>query len=310
MFSNKISLMASIFVATVFISACQPQKSIQSDEHIEEVKAEEKNIELKGVIEKLNLNLPKCEDKNCPELSIERLSSNQFFVDQVIDSHIVEIFKQILDPEDLKDSMVQVENTASEINQENGLETAKQRLENQLIPYVQSFLQLDQEVKGLSVNHQISFMIKPKILNSTGPLATVVLNSSNYLGGAHGSSSQQYFNFDLESKKLVPLTEILEKDQLPKLEKQAYEAFKIWIVESELSTDVNEYEQVWKFKLADNYYLGKKGLILQYGEYEIGPYIVGLPRLTIPYDQLDGIVKAKYLPQSTVVASEVQATAK
>jgi len=301
MFSNKISLITSIFVATVFISACQPQEPVQSAEK-SELQSEKKEVELKGVIEKLNLNLPKCEDKNCPELSIERLSSNQFFVDQVIDQHIIEIFKQILDPEDLEDSMVKVEKSASDINAENINETAKQKLEYQLIPYIHSFLQLDQEVKELSANHKISFMIKPKILNSEGPLATVVLNSSNYLGGAHGSSSQQYFNFDLESKKLVPLTEILEKDQLPKLEKQAYEAFKTWIVESELSTDVNEYEQVWKFKLANNYYLGTHGLILQYGEYEIGPYIVGLPRLTIPYDQLNGIIKAKYLPQATATS--------
>lgn len=36
----------------------------------------------------------------------------------------------------------------------------------------------------------VSLMIKPKILNANLPLATVVLNSSSYLGGAHGSSSQ------------------------------------------------------------------------------------------------------------------------
>ena len=42
---------------------------------------------------------------------------------------------------------------------------------------------------------------------------------------------------------------------------------------------------------------------MQYGEYEIGPYSAGLPRLVIPYDQLDGILKAEYLPH-TQAASE------
>jgi hypothetical protein len=43
--------------------------------------------------------------------------------------------------------------------------------------------------------------------------------------------------------------------------------------------------------------LGEQVLILQYGEYEIGPYVVGLPRLVIPYDQLQEVLKKEYLPQ-------------
>lgn len=47
--------------------------------------------------------------------------------------------------------------------------------------------------------------------------------------------------------------------------------------------------------------------MLQYAEYEIGPYVVGLPRLTIPYDQLKGILKTQYFPVSDPVpASEAK----
>ncbi len=90
------------------------------------------------------------------------------------------------------------------------------------------------------------------------------------------------------------------------MERKAYEAFKQWVIASELSTNVQEYEQAWKFKLSENYYLGQQGLILQYAEYEIGPYVVGLPRLTIPYAELQGILKAAYLPV-TEAASEATA---
>ena len=82
------------------------------------------------------------------------------------------------------------------------------------------------------------------------------------------------------------------------LEKLAYEAFKKWVTDSQLSTNLEEYEQVWKFKLSDNYYLGKNGLILQYGEYEIGPYVAGLPRLEIPYTQLNKVLKKAYLSEN------------
>ena len=65
-----------------------------------------------------------------------------------------------------------------------------------------------------------------------------------------------------------------------------------------MADSVEEYEQAWKFSLSDNFYLSNQGLILQYAEYEIGPYVVGLPRLTLPYDQLQSILKPAYLPQS------------
>ena len=78
-----------------------------------------------------------------------------------------------------------------------------------------------------------------------------------------------------------------------------------WLISvAALAGSVDEYEQAWKFKLSENYYLGKDGLILQYAEYEIGPYVVGLPRLTIPYSQLQGILKKEYLPASEQSASE------
>ena len=151
-------------------------------------------------------------------------------------------------------------------------------------------------------------MVKPKILNAGQPLATVVLNSSSYLGGAHGSSSQQYYNFDLKTQKLVKLDDIIAAKQKAALQKKAHEAFKTWVMDSKLADSVDEYEQAWKFKLSDNYFLGKDGLILQYAEYEIGPYVVGLPRLTLPYDQLQGILKPQYLPAAAEApASEAKA---
>ncbi|MEK5794224.1 DUF3298 domain-containing protein, partial [Acinetobacter nosocomialis] len=122
----------------------------------------------------------------------------------------------------------------------------------------QTFLNLDKELKAISANHSISLMIKPKILNPGNPLATVVLNSTHYLGGAHGSTAQNYYNFDLDSKKLVKLDDIVLPKQKAQLEAKAHDAFKTWVIDSELATDVAEYEQAWKFKLTDNFFLTKQ----------------------------------------------------
>ena len=314
MLKNKSILAISILITTLGITACQPKKTEPEAVEPEQTQTEQQSLKLVGDTEKLNLSLPKCDGKNCPEISIERLNSNQAFIDQFIDQKIIQELAQILEiaPQQAVSEAAAIENAATAADAPTSnptaaaiaqVETLAQKLEKQTLPYVQSFLALDQELKALSSNHKISLMIKPKILNADQPLATVVLNSSSYLGGAHGSSAQQYYNFDLEKKKLVLLNDILLDKQRPQLERKAYEAFKQWVIASELSTNVQEYEQAWKFKLSENYYLGQQGLILQYAEYEIGPYVVGLPRLTIPYAELQGILKAAYLPV-TEAASE------
>lgn len=309
MLKNKTIFVMSTLAIAISLGACQP-KQTEKQEDSQQTQVDQQKVELVGNTEKLSLNLPECKDKNCPELDIERLNSNQKFIDQVIDQKILEILKEVVTLAPNEDHQ---ENSASAVEASSALsvknvKTPKMELEEKVAPYTKAFLDLDAEIKALSANHSINLMIKPKILNSDGSLVTVVLNSSNYLGGAHGSSSQTYFNFDLDTQKQVTLSDIVEKDKLKQLDAKAYEAFKAWIVESEIATNIDEYEQAWKFKLSDNFNLGKKGLILQYGEYEIGPYVVGLPRLVIPYDQLNGIIQAKYLPESTKVsnaASEV-----
>jgi hypothetical protein len=324
MLKNKTLFTISILASMMALSACQPkQTEPKEDPGQKQSTVEPEILKLTGDSEKLALVLPECDGNNCPEISIERLSSNQAFIDELIDQQILKQLSQIIDisptpkllnadqhaasTADLKD--IQVSDQANAAKPLATVETAKQKLEKQVTPYLVTFLALDKELKALSANHQISLMIKPKILNANLPLATVVLNSSSYLGGAHGSSSQRYYNFDLKQQKQVELNDLLAPNQKAHLEKKAHEVFKTWVLESKLANSVEEYEQAWKFTLSDNFYLSKQGLILQYGEYEIGPYVVGLPRLTIPYDQLQGILKKEYLPQAEVKDQAVAASA-
>lgn len=302
----------SILASAVLLSACQPKSNEPKEPTSPEVvQTEPEVLKLSGDTEKLKLVIPECEGKNCPEISIERLNSNQRFIDEWVDQQILQQLKNILSVDAIEPAKAtaasEAEVSASEPKKAlSTVTTPKQQLEQQIQPSMQTFLNLDKELKALSASHSISLMIKPKILNSGDPLATVVLNSSHYLGGAHGASAQRYYNFDLEQQTLVKLDDIIAEKQKAKLEAQAYEAFKVWVMESKLAKDVAEYEQAWKFILTDNFYLAKEGLILQYAEYEIGPYVVGLPRLMIPYAQLQGVLKPQYLPQVETAASEAQ----
>ncbi len=318
MLNQKSTLALSILVITLGLTACHKPDSKKAEPTVDQVAASQvpdTSLLLQGDTEKLKINLPECDGKGCPEFSVERLKTNQAFVDEIIDQAILKNLNQILDISQLiknkkaPDQQQSVSQASASEIQENSNQTPVQQLQDKVQPYANSFLDLDKELKTLGASSQIDIMVSPKILNADKPLATVVLNTSSYLGGAHGSSAQTYYNFDLETKKQVGLTQIIEKNQKAKLEQLVYQTFKAWVIDSKLATNITEYEQVWKFKLSDNFYLGKQGLILQYGEYEIGPYVVGLPRLTIPYDQLKGVLKAQYFPADMQVDQPSASTA-
>ena len=303
MLNQKSTLALSILVITLGLTACQKSDSKKAEPTVDQSAASQvpdTSMLLQGDTEKVKLTLPECNGNTCPEFSIERLKSNQAFVDETIDQAILDNLDKMLDIAQLskakKDADQQQTASQASASEVQVNKTPVQQLQERVQPYANSFLEMDKELKTLGASGQITISLSPKILNSDKPLATVVLNTSSSLGGAHGASAQTYFNFDLVSKKQVGLDQIIEANQKAKFEKLAHDAFKTWVIDSKLAESVNEYEQAWKFTLSDNFYLGKQGLILQYGEYEIGPYVVGLPRLMIPYDQLKGVLKSQYFP--------------
>lgn len=287
----------SILAGAILLAACQPKSEPkESQDKPTDPPAVQQTAEpiLRGETVKLQVTLPECKGNTCPDFTVERLQSNFPFIDQLLDQQILDQLSKMLDVVDADTAAASAPKTAE---QKTGLDTQAQA-------YANAFVKIDEELKALSSSHQISLMIKPKILQPKGKLATVVLNSSSYLGGAHGSTSQRYYNFDLANQKQIQLHDLLLPKQKATLDKLAHEAFKVWIVDAKLATDPKEYEQTWPFQVTDNFLLGEQGLILQYGEYEIGPYVVGLPRLVIPFSELQGVLKPEYLPKTdTPVAS-------
>lgn len=303
----------SVMLSTVMFMGCQPKPvEVPEEKPTEQQKTVvEETAKLTGQLQRLQWEMPSCKGNNCPDISIERLQTNYPFVDAYLDEQILKQLQGTVDL-DVTTSLKTLEQTAaSEVSGASNPAAqmaAKQVLEHKAAPYIQEFLRLDSELKALSASQHMSMMIKPNILNATSPLVTVVLNSSRYLGGAHGSSSQDYFHFDLDQKKRIELKDIIQKNQYKTLERKAYTAFQQWVADNELADNIQDYEQVWKFKLSQNFYLAKQGLILQYAEYEIGPYVVGLPRLEIPYSELQSILKTVYLPEAYQPQAENSAT--
>lgn len=330
---SAIKKWLAILGCTYLVSACDNQPPPKSQPEVQVKPENSENLvkpdlplQLQYQVESLTINSELCEAKACPEIKIHRISSNFEALDLAVDNYIygymsgflkgidlplgpTEIAKPAEQPQtplqqlQTRQTQTNVSTTAKDEQQD------KQILIQQITPYVNKFMRLAEEVKSLGSTSQLSVYIKPQVLNPKGPVTTVVINANNYIGGAHGSSAQQYINFELASKKVLNIESILQTGQRKALNDVVHQKFQNWVKETQQEVDFKLYENLWNFKLSDNFYLSPQGLIFQYAEYEIGPYAVGLPRLTVSYDELQTILKPQYLPVLTNITPSAQKAA-
>lgn len=119
---------------------------------------------------------------------------------------------------------------------------------------------------------------------------------SDYTGGAHGSHNIIYINFDPVQNKPLTLDSLIENGTSAKLTALGEQIFR---KDEKLSATEQLAEKYFfengKFVLPLNFYIGKNGLVFLYNAYEIKPYAAGTTELVIPFEQLQGILKPKYL---------------
>ncbi|MEB3753635.1 RsiV family protein [Acinetobacter sp. MD2(2019)] len=278
----------------LMLSACQKQQdhtASAASETTASAPAAVSKPTFSADVQPVGLSLPKCQGNACSEFKVQQLKSNVPFIDEQVNKAILDNLKEILDVSDLSASELSA--SQSQVNLQNQDEFTRA-----VAAYAADFVSLDQQLKKIGTSAQLSLNIEPKVMPSPEGLVTIQLNTDNFMGGAHGAASQQYLVFDLDQKKQLKLDDVLLKQQHAALEKLAYAQFKQWVMEQKLADNVKSYEQAWPFKLSDNFYFDDKGLNLQYGEYEIGPYVVGMPSFHLSYAQLNGIVKPQYLAKT------------
>lgn len=106
-----------------------------------------------------------------------------------------------------------------------------------------------------------------------------------YEGGAHGGMANSYYTYDKTTGKRI------EKVLNPKCVSK---------LQGEMKMQLCKYLECKPSELFDNLmlddktiplpkeqpYLSKDGVVLEYGQYEIGPYAIGMPTIVIPYDMV------------------------
>lgn len=235
----------------------------------------------------LNYTLPKTvtetcysrKDYTCPEITIKYAKSSQDWINNIINNRI----NQLL-PELQTGYGAESKNKPKKMSEGD----VKKLLDN----FAKS--QLKDIDEGSSLNYH--FEVEPKYLGHVGSVELFEITSYVYLGGAHGVGYAEYLMFDMDSRQQITLKDVLNSGQQTKFKALAYTEYKAWVKQSD--NDIKTFEQNWPFVMTDNAALTDKGITLTYQPYEIAPYAYGMPKLTVPYAKLKGIVKPKYLPQS------------
>ncbi|WP_460981278.1 DUF3298 and DUF4163 domain-containing protein [Spirosoma fluminis] len=120
---------------------------------------------------------------------------------------------------------------------------------------------------------------------------TVKYETYAYTGGAHPNSNLSFYTFDRETGRSLALNDIVaDTTALLGVVEKAFRK------QQELLPQYNLEERGYflrdgRFFLPANVGLAAKGMVFYYNPYEIAAYAVGPIEVTVPYEQLNGILR-------------------
>ncbi len=141
------------------------------------------------------------------------------------------------------------------------------------------------------VSERWDINLKAEISHISGNILTVAIEEYAYTGGAHGSSSLTYVNYNWQSKKELSGKDLISNwKKLTKIAEEKFRKDKGYKPNENLSKKGYFFED-GKFELTDNIGLTKEGLDIYFNSYEIAPYAMGPTSIKIPYAQISDILK-------------------
>ncbi len=222
--------------------------------------------------------LDNCNDNdNCPDIEVSYILTNHAWVNKLINQQINE---QIVSTKETNKTTYQdVTLKGDELQVPQEIKEALDKFSNE----------------QLSNNSSLAYSLEvsPQYLGHIGSLELFSVNAYNFWGGAHGMSVVLYQVLDNKTQKMLTLDDILLTNKKAKLTKLAKVEFNKFLKERNI--DIEEYASYNEFTLTDNFTFTENGLTLLYQPYEITGYAMGMPKLTISYDKLKGVIKSEYM---------------
>lgn len=128
---------------------------------------------------------------------------------------------------------------------------------------------------------QWSDIIEGYFAGQNGPYRSYIVNLTDYTGGAHSNSTTRAFVFDLNDGNLVTLDDLFVPD---------FNDILTDILNQHVAESVSEEDLEAMFESpispTGNYILTSDSITFIYNPYEIGPYSIGTPSITVPIKEL------------------------
>lgn len=126
-------------------------------------------------------------------------------------------------------------------------------------------------------------------------LVQIAIHHDVYLGGAHNMPSSTYLLFDMDLQSGIEFADLIttEENIYPLLQ----EAYIEYLMQTGITSDeeLANHQDAWPLEVSQNIYFDEQGLVFVYDPYQLGPFVMGFIELKIGYDELNGMIKPKYL---------------
>ncbi len=120
----------------------------------------------------------------------------------------------------------------------------------------------------------------------------------DYTGGAHGMYAYGGENIDVQTGEVLELVDILV--DVNGFYDKAIRYISKELVKTYADDLFSGYEEAVTNAFApnqtSNWYLTGAGIVITFSPYEVGPYAMGAPEITLPYAEFDSHIKERYKP--------------
>ena len=155
----------------------------------------------------------------------------------------------------------------------------------------------EEEENPRSWSQDITVRVEPQFAGTQ--TLSLSLFSDSYTGGAHPNSSLIYVNYDVFSRKVIKLSDLINPAMMARLTYIASTIFRKQEGLSPTESLENYFFENQKFSLNANFLITKKGLLFYYNPYEIRPYAFGPMELLVPYTAISSLLKINpYIPKN------------
>ena len=118
-------------------------------------------------------------------------------------------------------------------------------------------------------------------------ILSYTMTKYTYTGGAHGMTSETALNFDMKTGSLLTEGDFFKegyKEKLPAL----LSGHLASSLENPADTSMLFTREIGP---NGNFMVSPEGVTYIYNQYEIGPYVMGAIRVTVPWDELEGLIE-------------------